>query len=75
MEDGNQVESPEEPANAHLPPQQSRPGMPQNHITPNYMANVPMDQLAYSNYVQQTRGAPQYAMPQSGLQQHTSHQS
>lgn len=75
VDDSNQVESPEEPANAHLPPQQTRPGMPPNHMPPNYMANVPMDPLAYSNYVQQTRGAPQYSMPQPGLQQHTSHQS
>lgn len=76
VDDSNQVDSPEEPP-AHLPPQQSR-AMPQNpHLPPNYMANVPMDPsqaLAYSGYVQQ-RGA-QYAMPpQSGMPQHTSHQS
>lgn len=75
VDDGNQVESPEEPANTHLPPQQSRPGMPQNHMPGNYMPNVPMDPLAYSNYVQQPRGGPQYAMPQSSLPQHTPHQS
>lgn len=74
-DDPNQVESPEEPANAHLPPQQARPGMPPNHMPPNYMPNVPMDPLAYNSYVQQTRGAPQYPMPQPGLQQHNSHQS
>ncbi|KAI1504882.1 SRF-type transcription factor [Biscogniauxia marginata] len=79
VDDSNQVDSPEEPPNSHMPPQTSRPGMPQNpHMPPNYMPNVPMDPqqaLAYQNYVQQ-RGAPQYAMPpQSGLPQHTSHQS
>jgi hypothetical protein len=78
VDDSPLIDSPEEPTNAHLPPQQqqqARPGMPQNHMPPNYMGGVPIDPVAYSNYVQQTRGAPQYAMPQSGLQQHSSHQS
>lgn len=80
MDDSNQVESPEEPANTHLPPQQARQGMPQNHMPPNYMGGVPIDPLGY-NYMhptqqaQQARGAPQYTMPPSGLPQHTSHQS
>ncbi|ORY67272.1 uncharacterized protein BCR38DRAFT_153906 [Pseudomassariella vexata] len=78
VDDGNQVDSPEEQSNQHMPPQSNRPGMGQNpHMPPNYMPSVPMDPqqaLAYQNYVQQ-RGA-QYAMPpQSGLPQHTSHQS
>lgn len=80
VDDSNQVDSPEEPSNQHLPPQSSRPGMPpQNPHMSGYgmPPNVPMDPqqaLAYSNYVQQ-RGA-QYAMPpQSGMPQHTSHQS
>ncbi|KAK8114109.1 MADS box protein [Apiospora kogelbergensis] len=78
VDDSNQVESPEEPPNQHLPPQSSRPGMPPSHMPPGYgMPNVPIDPnqaLAYSGYVQQ-RG-PQYAMPpQSGMPQHTSHQS
>jgi len=71
VDDANQVDSPEEPTNAHMPPQQARP-MPQAHMPPNYMPNVAMDPqqaLAYSNYVQ-SRGAAQYAMPQ-----HSSHQS
>lgn len=75
MDDQNQVDSPEETANSHLP--QRNTAMAQNpHVPPPYMPNVTMDPqqaLAYSNYVQQQRGA-QY-MPQSGLPQHTSHQS
>lgn len=77
VDDGNQVESPEEPTSAHLPPQSSRPGMPPSHMPGGYMPGVPMDPqqaMAYQNYVQQ-RG-PQYAMPpQQGMPQHTSHQS
>ncbi len=72
VDDGNAVDSPEEPPNAHLPPQQSRQGMQQSHMPPNYMPGMPVDatQLAYG-YVQ--RGG-QY-LPQAGLQQHASHQS
>ena len=77
VDDGNQVESPEEPPNSHLPPQTRRPGMPQNpHMPPGYMPNVPMDPntMAYQGYVQ--RGAPPYGMPpQSGMPQHSAHQS
>ncbi len=75
VDDSNAVDSPEEPSNAHLPPQQSRPGMPQSHLPPSYMPSVGMDPqqaLAYG-YVQQQRGG-QY-MPPSGLQQHAGHQS
>lgn len=71
VDDSNAVDSPEEQP-AHLPPQQSRGGLQQNHLPPNYMPGMPVDasQLAYG-YVQ--RGG-QY-MPQAGLQQHASHQS
>ncbi|KAI8957129.1 MADS box protein [Daldinia sp. FL1419] len=76
VDDSNQVESPEEPPNSHLPPQTSRPGMP-SHIPPNYVPNVPMDPqqaMAYQSYMQhQQRG--QFGLPQSGMPQHTSHQS
>ncbi|KAK4102112.1 SRF-TF-domain-containing protein [Parathielavia hyrcaniae] len=75
VDDANAVDSPEEPTSAHLPPQQTRPGMPQGHMPPGYMPNVGMDPqqaLAYG-YVQPQRGS-QY-MPPSGLQQHAGHQS
>ena len=75
VDDGNQVDSPEEPTNSHIPPQPTRP-MQQSHMPQSYMPNVAMDPsqaLAYSNYVQQ-QGRAQY-MPQGGLPQHTSHQS
>ncbi|KAM0595457.1 hypothetical protein ACHAP6_000288 [Verticillium nonalfalfae] len=79
VDDGNQVESPEEPPQQHLPPQAGRqqgmPGAP--HMPPNYMpANMGMDpsNLAYGGYVnQQQRGG--YPMAQGGLPQHSSHQS
>jgi pheromone receptor transcription factor len=80
VEEPNQVESPEEPPSQHLPPQQQpRPGMPPNpHMPPNYMPNVgidPSQALAYQSYVQRG-GAAQYGMPpQSGMPQHTGHQS
>ncbi|KAJ4298569.1 transcription factor of the MADS box [Collariella sp. IMI 366227] len=77
VDDANAVDSPEEPTSAHMPPQPSRSGMPQNHMPPSYMPNVGMDPqqaLAYSNYVQQQQRGGQY-MPPSGLQQHTGHQS
>ncbi|KAF3064762.1 MADS box protein [Daldinia decipiens] len=76
VDDSNQVESPEEPPNSHLPPQTSRPGMP-SHMPPNYVPNVPMDPqqaMAYQSYMQhQQRG--QFGLAQSGMPQHTSHQS
>ncbi|KZL78608.1 mads box protein, partial [Colletotrichum incanum] len=80
VDDSNQVDSPEEPPQQHLPPQAGRQGMPQNpHMPPNYMPNVGMDPsqaLAYQSYVQQQQRGGGYAMPpQSGLPQHTSHQS
>ncbi|KAK3693996.1 SRF-type transcription factor (DNA-binding and dimerization domain)-domain-containing protein [Podospora appendiculata] len=76
VDDSNAVDSPEEPPNTHLPPQSNRSGIPQGHLPPGYMPSVGMDAqqaLAYSNYVQQQRSG-QY-MPQSGLQQHSGHQS
>ncbi|KAI0125221.1 SRF-type transcription factor [Xylariales sp. AK1849] len=75
-DDPNQIDSPEEPPNAHLPPQSGRPGMAPSHMPGGYMPNVPMDPqqaMAYQSYVQQ-RGA-QYAMPPQGGMQHSSHQS
>lgn len=72
--DDNQVDSPEEGSSTHMAAPQQRPGIPQNHLPPNYMPNVAaMDPMAYSNYVQQARGQ-QYAMPPSNLQSHA-HQS
>jgi len=76
VDDSNTVDSPEEPTNAHLPPQQQR-AIPASHMPQSYMPNVAMDPqqaLAYSSYMQQQRGAG-YAVPQSGLPQHSSHQS
>ena len=76
VDDSNTVDSPEEPTNAHLPPQQQR-AMPGSHMPPAYMSNVGMDPqqaLAYSSYMQ-GRGNAGYAVPQSGLPQHSSHQS
>ncbi|KAF6802360.1 MADS box protein [Colletotrichum sojae] len=81
VDDSNQVDSPEEPPQQHLPPQGPRPGMPQNpHMPPQYgVPQVSMDPsqaLAYQSYMQQQQRGGGYAMPpQSGLPQHTSHQS
>lgn len=78
VDDSNQVDSPEEVPQQHLPPQGARQqGMPQNpHMPPNYMPNMGMDpsNLAYGGYVGQQRGGG-YPMAQSGLPQHSSHQS
>ncbi|KAH8880154.1 mads box transcription factor mcm1 [Thozetella sp. PMI_491] len=72
VDDSNAVDSPEEQPNAHIPAQQSRGGMQQNHLPPNYMPGMPVDasQLAYG-YVP---GRGQY-MQQAGMPQHASHQS
>ncbi|KJZ79395.1 hypothetical protein HIM_01546 [Hirsutella minnesotensis 3608] len=76
---GDQVESPEESAGQHIPPQASRPGMPQNpHMPPNYMPNMPMDPnqaMAYQNYVQRNQGYPSGMPPQAGMPPSTHHQS
>lgn len=80
VDDSNHVESPEETPQPHLPPQQARQpgqGMPgQPHMPPYNMPNMGMDpsNLAYGGYVGQQRGGG-YPMPQSGLPQHSSHQS
>ncbi|KAI8196277.1 hypothetical protein K4K54_012389 [Colletotrichum sp. SAR 10_86] len=78
VDDSNQVDSPEEPPQQQLPPQ--RQGMPHNpHMPPNYGMPVggmdPSQALAYQSYVQQQQRGGGYAMPPSGLPQHTSHQS
>lgn len=80
VDGGDQVESPEEPANQHLPPQGSRPGMPQNaHMPNNYMpANLPMDPqqaLAYQSYVQRNQGYGSGIPPQPGMPSNNHHQS
>ncbi|KAI2637620.1 MADS box protein [Hypomontagnella submonticulosa] len=76
VDDANQVESPEEPTNSHLPPQTSRPGIP-SHMASNYVPNVPMDPqtMAYQNYIQQHQRGQFGMPPQPGMPQHTSHQS
>ena len=79
--DDNAADSPEEqPPSSHIPPPQNRPMQP-NHMAPSYMpnaGNMGMDAqqaIAYSNYVQQQQRGAQYAMPQPGSLQHSSHQS
>lgn len=76
VDDPNQVDSPEEPSNAHMQQQQGR-GMPQQHMPSGYMPNVgpidPSSGLSYGGYVTQQRGG-QY-MPPSGMPQHAQHQS
>lgn len=74
---GDQVESPEEPANQHLPPQAGRPGMPQNpHMPGGYMPQgLPLDPqsaMAYQNYM---HGRGGYPPPQSGMPPSGHHQS
>lgn len=81
VDGGDQVESPEEPPNQHIPPPQaSRPGMPQNpHVPGNYMPNMPMDPqqaLAYQNYMQQrNQGYGSGMPPQPGMPPNSHHQS
>ncbi|KAH8601265.1 hypothetical protein B0O99DRAFT_501665 [Bisporella sp. PMI_857] len=76
-DDNNAVESPEEPAAPHLPPQ-TRPPMQQNpNMHPGYMPQTMQEQqqaLAYQSYVQQQQRGGGYPMPQ-GVPQHNSHQS
>jgi pheromone receptor transcription factor len=82
VEDQNTVDSPEDTSpQQHLPPQQPRTAMPQQHaqMNPNYMA-ASMDQqqqaMAYQNYVQQQQRGGGYAMPpQTGMPQQHSHQA
>lgn len=80
VDGGDQVESPEEPPNQHLPPQGNRPGMPQNpHMPPNnYMPNMPMDPqqaLAYQSYVQRNQAYSSGIPPQPGMPANSHHQS
>ncbi|UPK91834.1 hypothetical protein LCI18_002769 [Fusarium solani-melongenae] len=80
VDGGDQVESPEEPANQHLPPQGGRPGIPQNpHMGGNYMPpNMPMDPqqaLAYQSYVQRNQGYGSGIPPQPGMPSNNHHQS
>lgn len=77
VDGGDQVESPEEPANQHLPPQAARPGMPQNpHMPGGYMPQgLPLDPqsaMAYQNYM---HGRGGYPPPQSGMPPSGHHQS
>lgn len=76
--EGDQVDSPEE-SSQHIPPQGSRPGMPQNpHMPGNYMPNMPMDPqqaLAYQNYVQRNQGYGSGMPPQAGMAPSSHHQS
>ena len=82
LDDGNTVESPEEPTPQHLPPQQQgRPGMPQQvpQMHPAYggvqgLSAEQQQALAYQNYIaHQQRGG--YMPPQPGIQQQQAHQS
>ncbi|KAK5994964.1 Transcription factor of morphogenesis MCM1 [Cladobotryum mycophilum] len=80
VDGGDQVDSPEEPANQHLPPQGSRPGMPQNpHMPPgNYMPNMPLEAqqaLAYQSYVQRNQAYGSGMPPQPGMPPSNHHQS
>lgn len=80
VDGGDQVESPEEPPSQHIPPQTSRPGMPQNaHMPPSYMPSVPMDPqqaLAYQSYMQQRNQGYGAGMPsQPGMPPSNHHQS
>jgi pheromone receptor transcription factor len=80
VEGGDQVDSPDEPANQHLPPQGSRPGMPQNpHMPGPYMPNMPLDPqqaMAYQTYVQQrNQGYASGMPPQPGMPPNNHHQS
>ncbi|EPE25722.1 SRF-like protein [Glarea lozoyensis ATCC 20868] len=82
VDDQNTVDSPEDTSpQQHLPPQQPRTAMPQQHaqMNPNYMT-ASMDQqqqaIAYQNYVQQQQRGGGYAMPpQTGMPQQHSHQA
>ncbi|KAI9641825.1 transcription factor of the MADS box [Ciborinia camelliae] len=81
VDDGNTVESPEEPTPQHLPPQQQgRPGMPQQapQMHPAYgvqgLSAEQQQALAYQNYMaHQQRGG--YMPPQAGIPQQQTHQS
>ncbi|QSZ34671.1 hypothetical protein DSL72_007525 [Monilinia vaccinii-corymbosi] len=82
VDDGNTVESPEEPTPQHLPPQQQgRPGMPQQvpQMHPGYgnvqgLSAEQQQALAYQNYIAHQRGGG-YMTPQAGIPQQQAHQS
>ncbi|TGO54863.1 hypothetical protein BOTNAR_0257g00020 [Botryotinia narcissicola] len=83
VDDGNTVESPEEPAPQHLPPQQQgRPGMPQQApqmhqgygVGEQGLSQEQQQAIAYQNYMaHQQRGG--YMPPQAGMPQPQTHQS
>lgn len=80
VDDNNVVDSPEEPTPQHLPPQQSRAGMPQQaqNMHPGYMPQSLEQQqaLAYNNYMAQQQNRGGYPMPpQAGIPQQHSHQA
>ncbi|PBP19236.1 SRF-type transcription factor [Diplocarpon rosae] len=79
VDDQNTVDSPEEPAPQHLPPQQQgRPGMPQQqNMHPGYMPQSLEQQqaLAYQNYVAQQQRSGYPMPPQGGIPQQHSHQA
>lgn len=75
VDEGNPVESPEEPAPQHLP-QQGRPGMPPAGMQhPGYMTQEQQQQaIAYQNYMSQQQRTG-YSMPQAGMPQQHAHQA
>ncbi|PBP15918.1 SRF-type transcription factor [Diplocarpon rosae] len=78
VDDPNTVDSPEEPAPQHLPPQQGRTGMPQQqNMHPGYMPQSLEQQqaLAYQNYVAQQQRSGYPMPPQGGIPQQHSHQA
>ncbi|KHN98820.1 MADS box protein [Metarhizium album ARSEF 1941] len=79
VDGGDQVDSPEDSAAQHMPPQGGRPGMPQNpHMPGNYMPNMPLDPqqaLAYQSYVQRNQGYGSGMPPQGGMPPSSHHQS
>jgi len=75
VDDQNPVESPEEPAPQHLPPQQTRPGIPQQMHPQGYMLDQQQQALAYQNYVAQQQRSGYPMPPQSGIPQQHSHQA
>jgi pheromone receptor transcription factor len=79
VDGADQVESPDEPTNQHLPPQGARQGMPQNPHMPNaYMPNMPMDPqqaMAYQSYVSRNQGYGPGIPQQPGMPPNNHHQS
>jgi MADS-box transcription factor len=77
VDDQNPVESPEEPTPQHLPPQQNRPGIPQQNpqMHPSYMPLEQQQAIAYQNYVAQQQRSGYPMPPQGGIPQQHSHQA